>query len=331
MTEGRLVFLTGATGFIGGRLAAALAARGYRLRCLVRDPSRAAALSELGAELIEGDVTSAHAVDRGLAGADVACHLAAIYDVGVVDEHALVHSNVAGTRVFLDALGRSQVRRAVYVSSIAALGPVDSGQGDESTRWRGPFPTVYHRTKTEAHALALAAQQRGALIIVCPAYVYGPGDEGPAGRFLQDLVRRRVPALVSDSAWFSFVHVDDVVDGIVAAIERGRPRESYVLGGEAATLTDFAARAAAAAGVRAPRLRFPRPLALAAGTLFDAVSRSTGRRFALSREGVASVTGGRWLHSYEKATREFGYQPRSLAEGLPETMAWVRSRVESQG
>lgn len=328
MTTGRLVFLTGATGFIGGRLAVALAARGYRLRCLVRDPLRATALTELGAELVQGDVTSAHAVDRGLAGADVACHLAAIYDIGVVDEQALFRSNVEGTRVFLNALGRSQVKRGVYVSSIVALGPVASGVGDESTRWRGPFPTAYHRTKTEAHALALAAQQRGALIIVCPAYVYGPGDEGPAGRFLMDLVQRRVPALVTDPAWFSFVHVDDVVEGIIGAIERGRPRESYVLGGEAATLTDFATRAAAIAGGRAPRLRFPRPLALAAGTVFDVVSRATGRRFALSREGVASVTGGRWLHSHEKATREFGYRPRSLADGLPETMAWVRSRLE---
>jgi len=212
----------------------------------------------------------------------------------------------------------------VYVSSTVALGPVAESEGDETSHWDGPFPTVYHRTKTRAHELARAAQAEGLpLVIVCPSYVYGPGDHGPAGRFLAELLGGKLPGLVSDPAWFSFVHVDDVVAGLVAAGERGRPGATYVLSGEAATFNGFAEQAAALAGMRAPRLRLPRGLALLAGSLLDALSRRTGRRYSLSREGVASVTGGRWLHSHALATRELGWTPRPLAEGLPGVVAEV--------
>lgn len=329
MTENRLVFLTGATGFIGGRLAAALAARGYRLRCLVRDPSRAGALRELGAELVAGDVTAQPVLEQALADADVAFHLAAIYDVGIVDAAALERVNVGGTRAFLDAVKASGISRAVHVSTTAALGPVASGVGDERSRYDGPYPTVYHRTKTRAHELALSAQAAGLpLVVACPAYVYGPGDAGTAGSGLVDLLRGRLPALPRDPAWYSFVHVDDVVDGLIAMAARGRIGETYVLGGEHASLNDFLEQAARAGGARAPRLRIPNALAIASGALLDAVSRATGIRFAITRERMASATAGRWLHSHEKSVRELGYAPRSLAEGLPETMAWTRAQME---
>lgn len=324
------VFLTGATGFIGGRLAEALHARGRRLRCLVRDPARAGALEGLGAELIVGDVTDAAALARGLEGADVAFHLAAVYDVGVVDVPAMERTNVAGTRAFLEAVKHAGTGRVVYVSTTAALGPTGKTEGDESSRWdaAASFPTAYHRTKTRAHELALAAGTEGVpVIIACPAYVYGPGDRGPAGRFLQDLLAGRLPGLVRDPAWFSFVHVDDVVAGLIAAAERGRPGATYVLSGEAATLNEFAELAALHANRHAPRLRIPRGLALAGGAAADAVSRLTGRRFSLSREGVRSVTGYRWLHSHELATRELGWQPRPLSAGLRPTVLEVLQEV----
>lgn len=324
--EDRPVFLTGATGFIGGRLAGALHERGRRLRCLVRDPARAAALERLGAELIVGEITDAAALARGLEGADVAFHLAATYDVGAVDARAMERTNVEGTRAFLAAVKQAATGRVVYVSTTGALGPAGRREGDESSRWNGPFPTVYHRTKTRAHELALAAQAEGLpVIIVCPAYVYGPGDRGPAGRFLEDLLAGRLPGLVRDPAWFSFVHVDDVVAGLIAAAERGRPGAAYVLSGEGASIIDFAELAALHANRRPPRWRIPRGLALLAGGAADLVSRLTGKRYSLSREGVRSVTRARWLHSHELATRELGWNPRPLSAMLrPTVMAVLR-------
>lgn len=328
MNTARTVFLTGATGFIGSRVAQKLAARGDNLECLVRDPSKAGALRKLGAALVEGDLTDRAALAAGLKNADAAIHLAAIYDVGVVDERAMEKTNVGGTAAFLSAIRAAGTPRSVYVSTTVALGPIDTGIGDESSRNHGPYSSVYERTKTTAHEQAREAQANGLqLVIVCPSYVYGPGDMGPGGRFLVDLVRRRVPGLVSDPALFSFVHADDVADGIIAALDNGEAGATYVLSGEEASINAFAEQAAAHAGVRAPILRFPTVLARATGATLDMVTRMSGIRFPITRENVDTASGKRWLHSNAKATDDLDWHPRTLEDGLPETMDWAKTQV----
>ncbi len=324
---GRLVFLTGATGFIGGRVARAFLARGDRVRCLVREPRRAAALESGGAELIPGDITDPVALEHGCRNADLAIHLAALYDLGPVDAAEMERVNVDGTADFLRAARNAGVPKTVYISTTAALGPAPNGVGDEQMRWSIPFPSLYHRTKTRAHELALEAQKRGdPVVIVCPAFVYGPGDEGPGGMFLRDLLRGRLPGLLADPAWYSYVYIDDVVAGIIAVCDRGTIGATYVLSGDGMTLNEFAARAARLAGRKPPRLRFPNGLARLTGSLLDRVSRRTGKRFSMSRETVQVSSGHRWVHSHERATQELGYRPRSVAEGLPETIEWLKTR-----
>ncbi len=321
----RRYFLTGATGFIGSRLARRLLGRGERVRIWARPGSRTEALERLGAEVVRGDLLDVEGLTGALAAADVACHLAAIYDVGVVDAAALERTNVGGTRAFLDAVERAGTPRALYVSTSVALGPVAVGAGDESTRHGPHYYSTYERTKTEAHRLAQAAQARGLpLIIVCPANVYGPGDQGPNGRYIRDLLRGRVPGLPRDPAWFSYVHVDDVVEGLLLAADRAPLGSTYVLSGEDRSLNDFTQEVARLAGVRPLRLRFPAALVRITGTLADAISRLTGWKLAVTRENADTAAGHRWLHSHERATRELGWEPRSLAEGLPETIAWFR-------
>lgn len=316
-----LVFLTGATGFIGLRLAEQLHATGARLRCLVRSAAKAARLRVFNAEIVEGEVTDRAAMGRGMRGCTLACHLAAIYDLGVVDPKALERTNVEGTRAFLDSVAATGIPKAVYVSTTVALGPADDGQNVEA--YAGPYPSVYHRTKAEAHRLAREAQARGLpLVIVCPAYVYGPGDQGPAGRFIRDLLRGRVPGLLTDPAWFSFVHVDDVASGLRLAGEQGQPGATYILSGEAESMSGFAERVAKLGGVRAPLLRFPPVLAAFTGRVLDGVARATGVRFPITREGVESTAHHHWLHSNARARHEFGWQPRPLEVGLPETVSW---------
>lgn len=326
----RCVFLTGATGFIGGRLAGRLAEAGDRLRCLVRESSDTAALEAIGAELVLGDATDVEALTRGLEGADLAYHVAGAYEVGVVDEERLERVNVAGTRAFLEAMRRAGTPRAVYVSTALALGAVPEGEGDEGTVQDERFASVYERTKTEAHRLARTAQRGGLpLIIVCPAYVYGPGDRGPAGTFLRDLWHGRVPGYPLRSTWYSFVHVDDVVDGLARAGELGTPGEVYVLSGEHRRFVDFAREAARLMGKRLSPLRFPLPMIRLTGIALDAISRATGKRFPVTREGADTVgRDRRYVHSHAKATRELGYEPRPLASGLPETVEWVRGSAE---
>jgi nucleoside-diphosphate-sugar epimerase len=329
------VFLTGATGFIGGRLAESLHARGYRLRCLVRSQSRAARLAELGAELVVGDVADTAVMRDGMQGAALAYHVAAMYRIGRVDSVAMERTNVAGTRAFIEAVRSTGVPRAVYVSSVAALGPVGDGAADATAGYAaaaatagytGPYPSEYHRTKAEAHRIAVRAQLDGLpLVIVCPGYVYGPGDTGPAHDFLMDILRHRLPGLPSSPTVFSYVYVDDVVAGLVAAGERGAAAGVYVLSGEAASTTEFARLVAREAGVRVSQLRFPGVLARLTGRLLDGVSAVTGWRFPISYESArAGASGERWVYSYRRAAEELGYSPRPLAEGLPPTVRAAR-------
>jgi len=327
--RGATVFLTGATGFIGGRLAHALDARGYRLRCLVRRPERAGGLAALGAELIVGDVTDTDIVAKGLQGVNLAFHVAGRYEFGPVDPRALERDNVEGTRSFLEALRRAPVERAVYVSTTQALGPAQDGEGSEDSDYAGPYPSVYTRTKVEAHRLARAAQRAGLpVIIVCPSVVYGPGDRGPSGLFISDVLRHRLPGLSTRPTWFSYVHVDDVVSGMIAAAERGVEGQTYVLSGEHATVYDFTRMIGELGGTWVSPLRFPPRLVRWTGMLMDRVSPLLGVRLPISRE-LAEVagTGARWLHSHQRAASQLGYTPRPLAAGLPETVREVRERI----
>jgi dihydroflavonol-4-reductase len=326
---GRDVFLTGATGFIGGRLVERLLAQGDRLRCLVRTPSAAAALEARGVKLIEGDITDPVALERGLRDVDLAYHLAALYDVGVVEEAAMERVNVDGTQAFLRAIDHQATPRAVYVYTTAALGPEGAATSDGAAGgfWKGPYPTLYHRTKAQAHRMALEAQRRGLpLVVVCPANVYGPGDTGPNGRFVRDLVRGTVPGLLRHPGWYSYTYVDDVADALVAAGERGRPGAVYILAGEPLDVNSFAERVAAQAGKKAPRLRLPTGVAMLGGRLLDRLSRAMGRRFVMSRESIAISAGHRWLHDSPAAAEDLGWSPRSLAEGLPETVRWYQQQ-----
>ncbi len=333
-------FLTGATGFIGSRLARRLLAGGdgaaaatgatgatgaTRVRCWARPTSDTSALERLGAEIVRGDLLDVDGLARALAGVDVAFHLAAIYDVGIVDVRAMERTNVGGTRAFLEAVQRAGTPRAVYVSTSAALGPVPAGMGDEGTEHGPRFSSAYERTKTEAHRLALAARAGGLpLIVACPAMVYGPGDHGPNGRYIRDILAGHVPGLPLHPAWYSYVHVDDVVEGLLLAGDRAPVGSVYVLSGEPRSINDFTKEVARVAGVRAPVLRLPAFAVRMTGSLMDAVSRVTGRRLPVTRENAESSLVGRMLHSHARATRELGWQPRPLGEGLPETIAWFR-------
>jgi dihydroflavonol-4-reductase len=332
MSNGRRTFLTGATGFIGRRVARLLLARGDTVTCLVRNPDRATSLEADGARVVVGDVTDRDAMTGGLEGADAAIHMAAIYDIGVVDAALLRRTNVDGTRVFLECAREQGTARTVHVSSTAALGPAPAGgMGSVDAEWHGPYPSVYHETKTEAHHLARAARAvMPGLVITCPAFGYGPGDEGPAGRFIHDLVRSRVPGLLSEPGWYSYVHVDDIAEGIVASLERGTAGSIYGLTGEDASINDFAIRVARLAGRRPPPLRMPASLALGFGSVLDAVSKVTGLRFTISRES-AKVSRYRWIHDGSRTTSELGWRARGLDEGLRETVSWYRDNGRKEG
>lgn len=316
-------FVTGATGFIGGRLVERLRERGDEVVALLRSPGKGARLRELGCELARGDLGDRDSIRRAVPGCDAAFHVAADYRVGIPrSEHpAMFDANVLGTERVLDSAQEAGVRRIVYVSTIGAFGNTHGKVVDESYGHPGTgFLSYYEETKVLAHRAAEDRMDKGApVIVVMPGGVYGPGDTSDLGQLMSRVRTGRLPGRMYPETGFNWVHVDDVVQGILLAYDRGRVGEQYVLGGELGTMGDMIDAVAEAAGRRAPRWRWPSPL-IKMGIPFGRV---LGPMLGLGpnlRELIRAGQGVTYWANHDKAIRELGYAPRDLKTGIGETV-----------
>jgi nucleoside-diphosphate-sugar epimerase len=309
-------FVTGATGFLGGRVAAKLRERGDDVVALVRSRPRARSLE---AELVEGDLSDRVALRDAMRGADAVFHLAAIYEVGVARERRapMFETNVRGTENVLDAAWDANVPRVVYVSTVNAFGNTHGKVVDETyVRPPGGYLSAYDWTKRLAHEAARERIDRGApIVIVQPGAVYGPGDHSPLGAQLRRAAAGTLRVRALGGVGVNAVHVDDAAAGILLAHDRGRIGESYVLGGEVTTLDAIIDTAARLGGRRPPRLRVPTALVRLAVPAGPLVGRLTGTGPNL-RELVSAADGVTYWASDAKARRELGYAPRGLEQGL---------------
>jgi nucleoside-diphosphate-sugar epimerase len=308
-------FVTGATGFVGGRLTVRLRERADEVVALVRDPAKAGPLRDRGCSVAEGDLSSRAALAPAMEGCDAVFHAAAIYRNGVrrSKRDELYAANVSGTENVLDAAVDAGVARVVYVSSNVAFGDTHGEIVDETYEPpEGRYVSLYHETKSLAHRAALERIARGApVVIVQPGGIYGPGDHTQIGGFLERGVRGKRVVLPFGSVGLNWVFVDDVVDGILLAHDRGNVGESYVLGGEIATLRG-AVEQAFAAGGRSPRI-VPVP------TWAVRLATPLGPLLGLSVSDLVSASDGvTYWGRDDKARRELGYAPRDLAAGLRE-------------
>jgi farnesol dehydrogenase len=322
------VLLTGATGFLGRNVARSVAAHGHDLRVLARPTSRREGLPDQ-ATLVEGDVTDASSLRRAAAGCEALVHMAALVKVWVPDPERFLAVNLGGLENAL-AASRETGARLVYTSSFIALGPSGGGLLDGSLPHQGPpFRNAYERSKALADGVARRAVAGGQdVVTLYPGVVYGPGDmtEGNiVARMIADHLNGRLPGLVGpgDRHW-SYAFVEDVAEGHVLALEKGRAGDRYVLGGENATLERLFALVQEIAGARPPRLRIPYRLASIVGWLQWIWAETTGQPPQLT-QGEVGVFREEWACDSSKAERELGYRSRSLAEGLRRTIDWLRS------
>jgi dihydroflavonol-4-reductase len=291
------VAVTGASGFLGSHVVQRLRSQGHTIVAL----RRAAAAQPLddGVEWVVGDLGDVDAVGRLVAGCDAAVHAAAVltYWRGAAAAHRRV--NVEGTAVVAAAARAAGVARLVHVSSVAAL--------DED-------PSLsYHASKRDAERVVLDEVERGLdAVIVRPATIHGPHRETFRGARLVEGVRRRrvVPHYRGGT---SIVHVDDVVDGTLRALERGRTGERYVLAGENHTWRALAQIAAEELGVRRTFVPVPRTATALAALVGETASRFTGRRPPLTRD--THLAASRFLYyDSEQAVRELDYHFRPYRE-----------------
>jgi len=323
------VFLTGGTGFIGGEVARLVRERGDEVRALVRTPSKASALQELGCELVRGDLSDEAALRTAISGCDAVIHGAAVYEIGIVPSRAeeLVEANVCGTERVLGAALAVGVRKAVYVSTVAVFGNTGGEVADENwTRRPGVgYTSVYEQTKVQAHERAQQIGAQGlALVTVQPGVVYGPGDTSEVGGLFTKLLKGQLPLLPFPDLGVTPVHRDDVAAGIVLALDKGEAGQSYVLAGEPTRMRDVVAELAAVAGRRPPRWALP----TAAIRMLAPFGRVVGPPLGFPpnlREVIASSEGVTFWARSDKAQRELGWVHRPLAEGLATVAASVKA------
>ncbi|MGO9822946.1 MAG: NAD-dependent epimerase/dehydratase family protein [Solirubrobacteraceae bacterium] len=310
--------VTGASGFIGGHVVAALAAGGAQVRAFDLLPPPAASIVG-GVEFVPGDVLDRDRLRHALGGCDAVFHLAAVYSYARSDAATMQTVNVDGTRAVLDAAVRGPRRRIVHTSSCATCGPVPGRCATErdlppDTELRVP----YKRTKLAGERLALEAAREGVdVLVVNPTVPVGPGDRRPTptGKMVADVATGRARGYLARSA-LNVVAVEDVAAGHLLAYERGCAGERYLLGGEDMSIRDVFAAIACAVGLSPPRLGVPWAVAYPAAWLADLALRPTGREPQLLV--LDEVRAGRLPHLFDdaKARAELGYSSRPATDAL---------------
>lgn len=317
-------FVTGATGFIGVRLAARLRDRGDQVSALVRTPAKAEEIVRLGCEPIEGDLSDVAAIRRGVAGADAVFHVGAMYKVGIpVAERRVMHeANVRGTERVLDAAIGAGASRIVYVSTGNVYGNTQGEVVDESYLRPQPpdFLSYYDQTKYEAHQVALDRIAKGGpIVIVQPGGVYGPDDPSELGNMIDQARTGKLKLRMFPDAGFNFVHVADVAEGILLAHDAGRIGESYNLAGPKSTMGELVDKTAVLSGRTPPRITMPTGLIKLAIPIGPVVGKLMGFPPNL-RELIRTSDGVTFWMTDDKARRELGFEPRDLDTGLRQTL-----------
>jgi dihydroflavonol-4-reductase len=317
--------ITGATGFVGGRLARLLLEEGHGVAALVREPARARHLAARGIDLVEGDLDDLGALLRLLDGADGLFHVAGWYRVGADDVGAAYRINVRGTRNALDAAERAGTPRIVHTSSLAVNSDTRGVVRDESFVFTGRHLSVYDETKALAHRHALNRAAEGLpVVVVMPGLVYGPGDTSQTGTLLRDvLLRRRV--VVPRTGRLCWAHVDDVARGHLLAMERGVAGEAYMLAGPVHGLGEALGLGARHGGGRPP-IVVPGGLVRALAPLTGLAARAVPVPATYRPETLRSAAAS-YLGTPAKAVTELGWTARSLAEGLPGTVVELRAAL----
>jgi nucleoside-diphosphate-sugar epimerase len=316
-------FVTGGTGFIGGEVVRQLRARGDEVVCLVRNPEKGQAVSDLGCQIAAGDLGDERAIREGMSGCDAVIHAAAVYEVGIPASQrgAMKEANVGGTERVLGAALELKIPKVVYVSTVG-IGQTHGKVIDESFEApEGPFTSCYEQTKWEAHQVAKRLIGEGLpCVIVQPGGVYGPGDTSSIGELLNQFFAGKLPLLPFPDLGICLAHVEDTAVGIVLALDKGTPGETYIIAGPKATMREAVDVVAAVSGRKAPKRALPTPLMKAMIPIGPLVGKMMGQPPNL-RELISAADGVTFWASNEKARRDLGFDPRGLEQGFRDMLA----------
>lgn len=321
------VFVTGATGFVGSHVARTLAVQGADLRLLIRPGSRTNNIDDLKADRVVGDLRTPEALKSALVGCERLFHVAADYRLWTRHPEEMYRTNVEGTRGLLKAAREAGVRRVVYTSSVATMGFRGDGQpvDEDAPVSLGDMVGHYKRSKFLAEEAAVEAVRGGQdVVIVNPTTPVGEQDirPTPTGRIIVDFLLRKFPAYVDTG--LNLVDVAEVARGHVAAAEKARPGERYILGGENLTLKQLLDKLASITGLPSPTVRVPQAAAMVFA-FFD----TAWNGYLLGREPRASVDAVRMSHkkmfvSSARAESELAWKIVPVESALRRAVDWYR-------
>jgi dihydroflavonol-4-reductase len=328
MTTSRTALVTGASGFVGSAVARQLIEAGYAVRVLVRPTSDTRNVAGLPVDIRHGALEDKASLSSALKGATHLFHVAADYRLWVRDPAAMFRANVDGTRALMEEALAAGLERIVYTSSVATIGLyADGTPADETTPSRyedmvGPYKQSKFRAEEEVRRLV--AERGLPAVIVSPSTPIGPRDvkPTPTGRLIVEAASGKMPAFVDTG--LNLVHVADVAEGHLAAADKGRIGERYILGGENMSLAGILTEIAALSGKKPPLMRLPIaavvPIAIVAG----GIARFTGKEPFVTLDGLRMARKKMYFSS-EKAIAELGYRARPAREALAEAIEWFRA------
>ena len=314
------VLVTGASGFVGWRVARLLLERGCQVRALVRQNSR---VPDLEVECVTGDLRNPESLARAVKGCSAVFHVAADYRLWSKNPQELYQSNVDGTRNILAAAKNVGVERVVYTSTVGCIGVPHNGIGDEDQPVSlDEMAGAYKRSKFLAEQAALEAADSGmSVVIVNPTAPMGDHDfkPTPTGQIVADFLRGAMPAYIDTG--LNVVNVHDVAEGHLLAYERGRSGERYILGSENMTLGQILQELASITGRKAPSVELPYFVAYTAGVVTTAWAHLTGVPPRAPIEAVRMAKKKMWV-SHAKAARELGFDPGTARCALMAAVEW---------
>ncbi|MBF2078968.1 MAG: NAD-dependent epimerase/dehydratase family protein [Synechococcales cyanobacterium T60_A2020_003] len=312
-------FVTGASGFTGSHLVKALCDRGDTVTALVRKTSNCDRLAEYPVNFIYGDITDRDALRQGMAGADVVFHAAAYVELGLVDEAKMARVNVDGTRAVLETAKELGIPKMVYCSTIGVFGDTQGKVINETfQRTQADFSSAYDRTKYDAQKLVDQFAAGGLNVSsLLPAGILGP-DDPHFGPVMKTFLKGRLKLWAGGDRITGVVHVDDLVQAMLLAAEKGQPGGWYIISSGELSTRDMFAAVGKDAGIQPPA-EAPEALVRLLGILLDPIGRLFNWQPPLSRERVHYIYDRCVRVDATKARQELGWNPRSLEQTLKDS------------
>lgn len=317
--------VTGATGFIGPYLVRELISRGHACRCLVRSAAKAQSVLQSGVELLEGDVTNRDSLKGVASGMDGVFHLATLGHMHHYEAspNLFEEINVLGTINLMNEALLAGVKKVVHCSSVAAMGICTDNPADEDSECTPHHAYGKSKLRAEKEVQKLVSGNHLPAVVVRFSMVYGPGDPRDILKLARLAKKKMVPRIGGSAKLTPLVHVEDAVQGLLLAMEKGRIGETYLITNAQSEPFDGLIGIIRET-IGGAHLAFPVPawVALSAASLMEWAWNIMGKTPPVTRKNIESTLADR-VFSIEKARRELGFEPQVNPEkGLRETIRW---------